>query len=116
VISGFWLEVIRKLRCVRTAIGQELRARYPVPEKLPDALSTFVNQLDPFTIKAPVRRVAGAKLVPTTWRRPTRRTYSVRKLSGSQIAANRVCSNDKARLFTGLFQSRQRRRVSEFGR
>jgi hypothetical protein len=46
VISGFLLEVIRKLRRVRTAIGQELRARYPVPEKLPDALSTFVNQLD----------------------------------------------------------------------
>ena len=67
VISGFLLEVIRKLRrvmtgssrasdrldylrglneVVRTAIGQELRARYSVPEKLPDALFTLVNQLD----------------------------------------------------------------------
>ena len=46
MISGFLLEVIRKLRRVRTAIGQELRARYSVPEKLPDALSTLVNQLD----------------------------------------------------------------------
>ena len=31
---------------VRAAIGQEFRARYSVPEKLPDALFTLVNRLD----------------------------------------------------------------------
>ena len=67
MISGFSLEVTRKLRrvmtgssrasdrlnylrglneVVRTVIGQELRARYSVPEKLPDALFTLINQLD----------------------------------------------------------------------
>jgi hypothetical protein len=67
VISGFSLEVTRKLRrvmtrssrasdrldylrglneVVRTVIAQELRARYSVPEKLPDALFTLINQLD----------------------------------------------------------------------
>jgi hypothetical protein len=67
VISGVSLEVTRKLRrvmtrssrasdrldylrglneVVRTVIAQELRARYSVPEKLPDALFTLINQLD----------------------------------------------------------------------
>ena len=67
MISGFSLEVTRKLRrvmtrssrasdrldylrglneVVRTVIAQELRARYSVPEKLPDALFTLINQLD----------------------------------------------------------------------
>jgi hypothetical protein len=67
VIRGFSLEVTRKLRrvmtrssrasdrldclrglneVVRTVIAQELRARYSVPEKLPDALFTLINQLD----------------------------------------------------------------------
>jgi hypothetical protein len=31
---------------VRTVIGQELRARYPAPEKLPVALLTLVHRLD----------------------------------------------------------------------
>jgi len=31
---------------VRTVIAQELRARYSVPAKLPDALFTLINQLD----------------------------------------------------------------------
>ena len=67
MISGVSLEVTRKLRrvmtrssrasdrldylrglneVVRTVIAQELRARYSVPEKLPDALFTLINQLD----------------------------------------------------------------------
>jgi hypothetical protein len=67
VISGFSLEVTRKLRrvmtrssrasdrldylrglneVVRTVIAQKLRARYSVPDKLPDALFTLINQLD----------------------------------------------------------------------
>ena len=67
MISGVSLEVTRKLRrvmtrssrasdrldylrglneVVRTVIAQELRARYSVPEKLPDALFALINQLD----------------------------------------------------------------------
>jgi hypothetical protein len=41
------LDYLRGLNeVVRTVIGQELRARYSVPEKLPDALFTLINQLD----------------------------------------------------------------------
>ena len=67
MVSGFSLEVTRKLRrvmtrssrasdrldylrglneVVRTVIAQELRARYSVPENLPSALATLVNQPD----------------------------------------------------------------------
>jgi hypothetical protein len=41
------LDYLRGLNeVVRTVIAQELRARYSVPEKLPDALFTLINQLD----------------------------------------------------------------------